>query len=90
VPGPPINDDEVYDRLHRALLSLGRESGETVRGDTAINAARKALQLLQLGLVAAMERTAGAGEKSSTRDDAKSRGIYADPMQPGRCGRRQP
>ncbi len=53
---PPLSDDEVYERIHAALLALGRESAATVRGETSLKAARKALTLLQLGLLAAMEQ----------------------------------
>ncbi len=53
---PPLSDDEVYERIHAALLALGRDSGATVRGDTSLKAARKSLTLLQLGLLAAMEK----------------------------------
>jgi hypothetical protein len=59
VPGTPLTDDEVYDRLHKALLALGRETGETTRGNTAIHGARTVLQLFQLGLIAAMEKAEG-------------------------------
>lgn len=52
---PPLSDDEAYERIHAALLALGRESGATVRGDTSLKAARKALTLLQLGLLSAIE-----------------------------------
>lgn len=55
---PALTDDEVFERLVAAAVALGREPGETLRGDTAIEAARKALMLLQLGLVRAMDRAA--------------------------------
>lgn len=54
---PPLSDDEVYERIHAALLALGRDGGATVRGDTSLKAARKALTMLQLGLLAAMEKS---------------------------------
>jgi hypothetical protein len=54
---PPLSDDEVYERIHAALLALGRDDGATVRGDTSLKAARKALTMLQLGLLAAMEKS---------------------------------
>ena len=56
MPRPPISDDEAYERLHAALTALGREDGQTTRGDTALKAARKALALLQMGLIAAIDR----------------------------------
>jgi hypothetical protein len=50
----PLSDNAVWDRLHAALEALGDDDCETVRGDTAMAAARKALTLLQWGLVKAM------------------------------------
>lgn len=52
----PLSDEDVHERLVRAAHALGSAPGETTRGDTALEAARKALRLLQLGLIAAMER----------------------------------
>lgn len=54
----PLTDDEAYDRLHAALQALGHDAGETTRGNTALEAARTMLRLLQLGLVKAMENDA--------------------------------
>ena len=51
-----LSDDQVYERLHAALLALGREDGATVRGDTALKAARRAIVLLQMGHLAAQDR----------------------------------
>lgn len=62
MPRAPLSDDDVYDRLHKALLAVGREGGATTRGDTAIKAARQVLQLLQLGLIAAMEKAGNGGD----------------------------
>lgn len=50
-----LSDNAVHDRLVAAREALGDEAGATVRGDTAIEAARKAMVLLQLGLIAASE-----------------------------------
>lgn len=50
-----LTDDQAYERLHTALLALGREDGETVRSDTSLKAARQALALLQMGLLKAMD-----------------------------------
>lgn len=52
----PLSDNEIHGLLVAAGEALGREPGATVRGDTAIKAARRALVLLQFGLVAAMEQ----------------------------------
>lgn len=47
----PLNDTEAYDRLHAALMELGTAPGATVAADTALTAARRALVLLQMGIV---------------------------------------
>jgi hypothetical protein len=52
-----LTDVEAYDRLHEALLSLGKEPGETTHGDTAIQAARRTLAMLQVGLLVIMEKS---------------------------------
>jgi len=51
-----LTDEQVHERVYLAMLSLGKEEGETVRGNTTLEAARRALMLLQLGLVNAMEK----------------------------------
>lgn len=50
-----LSDNEVGDRLHAAKEAIGDARGQTVRGDTALDAARKALSLLSLGLLYAAE-----------------------------------
>jgi hypothetical protein len=50
-----LSDKQAYERLHSALLALGREDGETVRGDTSLKAARRAIALVQMGLLKAMD-----------------------------------
>lgn len=50
-----LNDEQVYDRLHAALLALGKEKGETVVGQTTIQTARVALTSLQQGLLMALD-----------------------------------
>lgn len=57
----PLSDNEVHDRLVAAYNALGERPGATTRGDTALKAARKALRLLQLGLVVAMEKAERSG-----------------------------
>jgi hypothetical protein len=52
-----LSDDQAYERLHTALLSLGKEEGQTVRGDTSLKAAKRALALLQMGLLKAMDES---------------------------------
>ena len=54
----PVDDDTAYNLLHSALLALGTAPGETTRGNTALEAARTMLRLLQLGLVKVMEDNA--------------------------------
>jgi hypothetical protein len=49
----PLSDNEADDRLKAALNALGEARGATVAADTALTAARKALSLLSLGLIAA-------------------------------------
>src|ERR1700748_1943619 len=49
----PLSDNEADDRLKAALKALGEAPGVTVAADTALAAARKALSLLSLGLIAA-------------------------------------
>jgi hypothetical protein len=55
-PPAPLTDDEAYERLHAALLALGTEAGASVAGDSALEAARRALRLLELGLLSAINR----------------------------------
>lgn len=62
---PPLSDDEVYERIHAALLALGRGDGATVRGDTTFKAARKALTVLQLGLLVSIEK--GTAENAAIK-----------------------
>lgn len=52
----PLSDNQAGDRLHAALEALGTAKGETVRADTALAAARRALRMLQLGLLVASEK----------------------------------
>lgn len=51
----PLSDTEAYDRLHAARLALGTEPGETTRGNTALEASRRALAILQAALLKGME-----------------------------------
>lgn len=76
VPGP-LTDDEVHDRLVAAVEALGDRSASTTRGQTALDAARRALTLFQLALLMAVERGAdalpgvqssGAADRDAARD----------------------
>jgi hypothetical protein len=49
----PLSDNASDDRLKAARAILGDEPGATIEADTALTAARKALELLSLGLIAA-------------------------------------
>jgi len=49
----PLSDNEIDDRLKAARAVLGEEHGAAVPGETALTAARKALELLSIGLIAA-------------------------------------
>lgn len=51
----PLNDNQVHERLHAALLQLGSAPGKTMHGNTALKSARHALLLLQMGVVAASD-----------------------------------
>jgi hypothetical protein len=51
-----LSDNQVGDRLHAALEAIGTDEGETIRGNTALVAARQTLSLLQQGLLIAAER----------------------------------
>jgi hypothetical protein len=53
---PKLSDNQVGDRLHAALEVLGAAEGETIRGNTALVAARQALTLLEQGLLIAAEQ----------------------------------
>ena len=52
---PKLTDDQAHDALHAALLALGVAEGATARANTAIDAARTMLRLMQLGLLKAAE-----------------------------------
>jgi hypothetical protein len=52
MPSRPLSDNEAHDRLTAAREALGNEPGQTAAGDTALEAARKALRLLAIALLA--------------------------------------
>ena len=54
-----LSDNEAFERIHAAREALGSEGGATVHADTALSAARKALAMLSLALVAASDRANG-------------------------------
>lgn len=51
-----LDDDEALARLRLAADTLGVEPGETVRGNTALEAARRAVMFMTLGLEIAIEQ----------------------------------
>lgn len=51
----PMTDEEVHDHLVAAREALGDRTARTARGETALATARRAMVILQFGLVAAME-----------------------------------
>lgn len=51
-----LSDHEAYERLHAALLALGREAAKGTAANTALTAARVALSAYQMALVAAIDR----------------------------------
>jgi hypothetical protein len=53
---PKLSDNQIGDRLHAALEKIGTCEGETIRGNTALAAARQTLNLLEQGLLIAAER----------------------------------
>ena len=53
---PKLSDDQVGDPSHAALEAVGIDEGETIRGNTALLAARQTLSLLEQGLLIAAER----------------------------------
>lgn len=50
-----LSDNAAHDLLTNARMMLAEAKGETVRAETAIRAADKALLLLSLGLLMAAE-----------------------------------
>jgi hypothetical protein len=59
----PLSENEADDRLKAALDALGQAPGITVAADTALIAARRALSLLSLGLIAAGVKRELANQK---------------------------
>ena len=53
---PKLSDNQVGDRLYAALEAIGKDEGETIRGNAALIAARETLSLLEQGLLIAAER----------------------------------
>jgi hypothetical protein len=72
----PLSDNEADDRLKAALNALGAAPGVTVVADTALAAARKALSVLSLGLIAAgVQRELEARPQDSLATDRRTRSV---------------
>ena len=69
--GPKLTDDEAYALLHAAWLALGQADGETIRADTAMKAARRALIFLQLGLLKAIDEDSDRVSTIRDRDGSE-------------------
>lgn len=54
----PLSDNQAHDLLFEARRILGEAPGDTVRADTALQAARKVLSGLSLALLVAAENGA--------------------------------
>jgi hypothetical protein len=79
-----LSDNRVGDRLHAALEMIGTEEGETVRGNTALIAARQSLSLLKQGLLIAAERN--SDHVSIVMNQLSSRPRRPDGLGPRRRG----
>ena len=85
----PLSDNEADDRLKAALNALGEAPGVTVAADTALAAARKALSLLSLGLIAAgVKREVQARPQDSLATDCRTRSVrsLSSEIKKGRTG----
>jgi hypothetical protein len=51
-----LSDLEVHERLHAARITLGDEEAETIEGNTALEAARKALSLFNAAIAKLISR----------------------------------
>lgn len=51
-----LSDNEAHERLVKAREALGDDQAQTVHANTALDAGRTALSLLQFGLVAASDK----------------------------------
>jgi hypothetical protein len=49
----PLSDNQADDRIKAARAALGEAPGASIAANTALSAARQALSLLSLGLIAA-------------------------------------
>ena len=69
-PSLPGNVVRIDEESHRGIaLALGRQDGATVRGDTALKAARRAIVLLQMGHLAAQDRDSDVNPSIKAPDE---------------------
>lgn len=59
-----LSDEQVWSRLQVARDALGQEKAASVAADTAMEAARRALLLLQMGVLKSSEDARDRGEPS--------------------------
>lgn len=66
----PLTETEVHDRLVAARDALGEEPGDSDLGSSTLTTARRALSILQIGLVKAMEEDSDQNEAIIPDDQA--------------------
>jgi hypothetical protein len=66
-----LSDIAVWNRLQVASEALGEAKGQTVAGNTALEAARRALLLLQMGVLQSSETKAQAGNEPAQPPDPR-------------------
>ena len=64
----PLTDNQAHDALYAARQALGEAPGATVHGNTALEAARKALTMLAFGVLVAGERAEEKARQAETRN----------------------
>ena len=62
-----LSDDEVWNRLHHALLTIGQARGATGFGASTLDSARVALTSLQMALLCEVDQIAPANAASLQR-----------------------
>lgn len=58
-----LTDEQAHDRLVAAREALGDDPGESTHASTALEAARRALVMLQLALVTSMEKASRSSDE---------------------------
>lgn len=62
---PPLSDEQVYDALHSAWLSLAAEKGATPQGDDVLKLARASLARCEVVLLTLEESAKGRTPSAS-------------------------